>query len=93
MHNIILLNNQGEKMTIPIIIAQDNANALLGVILVIGFIVVGFFSYLLPSFIAGMRKHQNTAAIVILNILLGWTFIGWVIALVWSFTAVNKDNE
>ncbi len=46
--------------------------------------------YLLPSIIAGWRKHQSGAAICALNILTGWTVIGWIAALVWSLTAVNK---
>jgi hypothetical protein len=36
-----------------------------------------------------MRKHPNAGAIAVLNLLLGWTFIGWVIALVWSFTSTS----
>lgn len=40
--------------------------------------------YLLPAFVALTRKHINTPAICVLNILVGWTFIGWVVALVWA---------
>lgn len=40
--------------------------------------------YILPSLIAAIRKHRHTAAVVALNILLGWTGLGWVAALVWS---------
>lgn len=46
-------------------------------------LVVGFF-YFLPT-IVGWNK-RNSAAIMTLNILLGWTFIGWVVALVWAMT-------
>jgi hypothetical protein len=47
-------------------------------------LVVGFVLYFVPSFIAGGKR--NFAAIVALNILLGWTVIGWVISLVWALT-------
>lgn len=40
--------------------------------------------YFLPSVLAAARKHRHTAAVVALNLLLGWTGIGWVGALVWS---------
>lgn len=43
--------------------------------------------YLLPAIIAERRHHRNRKAIAVLNVLLGWTFLGWVIALVWSYTA------
>jgi Superinfection immunity protein len=58
-----------------------------------GYIIFGVFGlaallfYFLPTFIA--RKKQNFAAIFALNFLLGWTFIGWVLALVWSLTKEN----
>ncbi len=44
--------------------------------------------YLLPTGIAVGRKRSNTGAIFVLNLFLGWTLIGWVIALIWS---VAKD--
>ena len=47
-------------------------------------------SYFLPSLIALMRGKSNTFAILILNIFLGWTFIGWIVALIWSVTSDNK---
>lgn len=38
--------------------------------------------YLLPTTIALLRKHRNTLSIAIINTTLGWTLIGWVVALV-----------
>ena len=40
--------------------------------------------YFLPTII-GFQK-RNAGAIFVLNLLLGWTVIGWVIALVWALT-------
>jgi len=48
------------------------------------FIGFGFVMYFLPSIVALARSKRDTAAIVLLNIFLGWTVIGWVIALVWA---------
>lgn len=42
--------------------------------------------YLIPAIIAGTRSHLNTVGITALNILLGWTFLGWVGALIWALT-------
>ncbi len=47
-----------------------------------------FFTYFAPAIIAGRRKHHQENAIIVLNILLGWTVLGWIVALVWAFTAV-----
>jgi hypothetical protein len=48
----------------------------------------GFVLYFLPSIIALARSKRDIAAIILLNFFLGWTAIGWVIALVW---AVKND--
>lgn len=31
-------------------------------------------------------KKRNAGAIFVLNLLLGWTVIGWIVALVWALT-------
>jgi len=47
--------------------------------------------YITPSFIARMKNNPNVLAISVFNILLGWTVIGWVIALVWALIVPNKN--
>jgi len=47
----------------------------------------GFVMYFLPSIVAFARGKRDTAAIVLLNFFLGWTMIGWVVALVWAVRA------
>jgi hypothetical protein len=47
----------------------------------------GFVMYFLPSLIALARSKRDTTAIVLVNFLLGWTMIGWVVALIWAVKA------
>ena len=42
--------------------------------------------YFLPTIVASNRGHQSAGAIFFLNLLLGWTLLGWVVAFVWAFT-------
>lgn len=44
----------------------------------------GFVMYFLPSIIALARSKRDIVGIVLLNFFLGWTMIGWVVALVWA---------
>ncbi len=37
--------------------------------------------YFLPSLVAVARKVTNQGSVVVINLFLGWTFVGWVIAL------------
>jgi hypothetical protein len=50
-------------------------------------------AYFLPWFIAMGRDHHQRSAIAVLNLLAGWTLIGWVVALVWSCTAVHAPMK
>ena len=56
----------------------------------LGFLL-GLFIYFLPTYIASKRKHSNKASIILVNILLGWTFIGWVVAIVWAVSSQNSN--
>ena len=40
--------------------------------------------YFVPAIVG--KDKSNAKAIFALNLLLGWTFVGWVIALVWALT-------
>ena len=48
--------------------------------------------YFLPAIIASSRSHHNSVSLFFANFLLGWTFIGWVACLVWSFSNTKTDT-
>ena len=55
------------------------------VIFFIVFLCLGAFVYFLPAIIG--RRKPDSGAIFALNLLCGWTFAGWIIALVWAMRA------
>ncbi len=55
-----------------------------------GLLVFLAIVYVAPIFFAFGRQHQNAGAITALTLLAGWTFIGWMIALIWSLTATKR---
>lgn len=56
--------------------------AVCGTALVLAIVALFF----LPTIIADRRHHKNARAIAVVNLLFGWTFIGWAIALIWAST-------
>ncbi len=64
--------------------ASTSGEATAGAVLII---VAGAIVYLLPSLIAVVRKHHQTGAVIAVNLFLGWTLIGWVIALAMALSA------
>lgn len=55
------------------------------------FLVIGTFFHFIPSFLAYDRKHKSKEAILALNLLLGWTVIGWLVSLVWALTQNHPE--
>jgi TRAP-type C4-dicarboxylate transport system permease large subunit len=51
-----------------------------GVIHSSAFLVV-LVLYFLPSVVAVARKITHQGSVVVVNVFLGWTFVGWVVAL------------
>ena len=40
--------------------------------------------YILPFCVAVVRAHHNAGAILVVNLLFGWTGIGWFVTLAWA---------
>lgn len=53
-------------------------------------IIIGVAFYFLPTTIGAVRRKRNLVPILLLNLLLGWSIIGWIIALIWSL-AYERD--
>jgi hypothetical protein len=65
---------------------MNNDRLLPGLLLIATAVAV----YFIPNWIAIGRKHHNANAIFVTNLLLGWTVLGWIAALIWSLTAVDR---
>lgn len=53
-------------------------------------IIIVLVLYFLPMTVAALRKHHDGGAIAVLNLLLGWTVLGWIVSLVWALTAIRS---
>jgi Superinfection immunity protein len=53
-------------------------------------LLLGLAIYFLPWLVAMARKTPRAPAIFVLNLLLGWTFVGWVVALVWALAEMPQ---
>lgn len=62
---------------------------LLGILLWLIIGAIGIAFYLIPTIIAVKRDHASKGGVIAVNILLGWSAIGWIVALVWALS--KKD--
>lgn len=65
--------------------AEDSNS--LGAFLLLTLMVIIYF---IPTLIAGKRGHPQGTPIFLLNLFAGWTFIGWLAALIWSSSAIAE---
>lgn len=64
---------------------SSDGDAALGGLLLVVVALIGVAFYFLPTIVAFLKKTPSKASVVIINLFLGWTFIGWVVALAMAF--------
>lgn len=68
----------------PIISTKSKVTSLIFIIIITALI------YFIPTVICLIRKHTYKLYIICINIVLGWTLIGWIASLIWSFIDNKK---
>ena len=58
-------------------------------VLIIFLVSVGL--YFIPAIIAYSRKVTNAGSVLVINIFLGWTFIGWIVALAMAVRTITTQ--
>lgn len=56
-------------------------------------LILILFFYFLPSIFALIRRTNRIGGILALNLLLGWTFLGWGVAVVWAFGGDRRKRQ
>lgn len=46
--------------------------------------------FFVPAILAFLRNHPRRWAILVLLFSLGWTGVGWLVALIWSLSATRR---
>jgi T4 superinfection immunity protein len=57
-------------------------------------LIAGFVLYFLPSILSAAGSHSSTVEILLVNLFLGWTIVGWAACLAWSlFKPRNQVDQ
>jgi len=87
---------------------NSDGAAAAGMFLGLAFLFCLIVLYFIPTAVAQYRKSVNMTTVVLVNIFLGWTVIGWIVALIIAFAgdsgaqvqrhkelidALNKNNQ
>jgi len=95
-----------DELTTPIKAAVGAGVAIVGVIFVLkvlpalvaamgigALLAILFIPYWIPTIIAFLRKHPSKLSILAVNFFFGWTFIGWVLSLVWALSDNSSRTQ
>lgn len=55
-------------------------------------IILSIFIYFIPTIIAYKKDHKNKIIIFIVNLLSGYSIIGWIISFVWALSNFEIKN-
>lgn len=53
--------------------------------------IVLLIVYFIPALNAYSKRHRSRAMILVVNLMLGWTLLGWLVALAWSASSARDD--
>ncbi len=67
-------------------------SSLLTVTVLSGIAVLSAGVYLLPVLIGWARRVPDLGAVAVIDIMLGWTFLGWVVALAMAFRSADQAS-
>ncbi len=49
--------------------------------------------YFIPTIVGAIRKVPNIGSIIVINLFLGWTLIGWVVSLAMAARSVPPGHQ
>jgi len=55
-------------------------------------ILFGIAMYFLPAIVAHHRRHVSSGAIFLINLLLGWSIIGWIVCFAWACSGSTRQQ-
>jgi len=74
-------------------LAAATSMSLCAIVSIAFVVILGLIAWSIPIVIAMYRGHPDTAGISLVTLLLGWTGIGWILALVWSVKSFPRTSR
>jgi len=76
-----------ERILLPLATPKKMDSTSVGGVEIFAVILVGAAVYLIPSIVARHKPHSR--GVLLLNLFLGWTVVGWFAALIWAYAGAS----
>lgn len=94
----------GQTQAVRAVVALGGVAVVLGIVYFLGnligdsvggilVIVFAFVAYFFPSFVADRRDVANKGSVRVINLFLGWTLVGWVVALAMAMAGPSGSQK
>ncbi|WP_455231166.1 superinfection immunity protein [Geopseudomonas aromaticivorans] len=57
------------------------------------FLIALICVYFIPGLVASSRDNPSAGGVWVINIFLGWTLLGWVVALAWAYASPSQSDR
>ena len=64
-----------------------------GLMLVLGVVGTAIAIYFIPAMVGKGRDINSGGALFLVNLLFGWTLIGWFICIIWAVAGATKSQD
>lgn len=64
-----------------------------GTLIAASFFITAPILYFMPTIEANRRESKSTGSVALLNLLLGWTLIGWIAAMLWAMRDATPEQK
>jgi hypothetical protein len=71
----------------------DGAATVFGLLVVLLVLALGVLLYFLPAIIGSKRQVNSSGWLFVINLLLGWTGLGWIVCLLWAVCGQTKAQD
>ena len=73
--------------------AQDSTRDTVGAIVGLAIALACIAFYFLPAIIGGKRRINASGALFFVNLLFGWTVLGWFLCLIWAASGATRAQD
>jgi hypothetical protein len=71
----------------------DGAGGVAMLLLVLVVLAIGALVYFLPSIIGSKRQVNNSGWLFVVNLLFGWSGLGWIVCMLWAVCGQTRAQD
>lgn len=90
---LICIGGAGALSQTAAALGQSGFELAVSLLVIVGLLLTAIVLYLLPAIVArGRDVAVGSGVILFVNVLIGWTVLGWMVCMLWAALAQTRDQ-